>query len=148
MHRPRGIDLAHTTEGADHIGAGIAPDGIPGPHGIVLGPGHAHARKDHQPRETRSPDCEAHDLLLDFPRHSPKAKTPLPRFEAGEGGDPRRSRGEGEGRARAVLELPSPPIASRWVPLSRFKARERENKKGPKVNGRAGGSGAAVASRP
>src|SRR5215470_16650653 len=34
---------------------------------------------------------------------------------------------KGEGRARAVLELPSPPIASRWVPLSRFKARARED---------------------
>src|SRR5215469_3404282 len=33
---------------------------------------------------------------------------------------------KGEGRPRTVLERPSPPIVARWVPLSRFKARERE----------------------
>src|SRR5215469_8824265 len=52
---------------------------------------------------------------------------PLPRFEAGEGGAPRRSRGVGEGWAKTVLEQPSPPIASRRVPLSRVEARERED---------------------
>ena len=54
--------------------------------------------------------------------------SPLPRFEAGEGG--RRSVSEG-GRVRAAqattLAKPSPPIASRWVPPSRFEARERES---------------------
>src|SRR5262245_12492997 len=52
---------------------------------------------------------------------------PLPRFGAGEGGDPSRSDGEGEGYAAAALEMPSPddrrcaPVAT----LSRSKARER-----------------------
>ena len=34
--------------------------------------------------------------------------SPLPRFEAGEGGDPSRSDGEGEGLAGSSLALPSP----------------------------------------
>src|SRR5262249_30022594 len=48
------------------------------------------------------------------------------RFGAGEGRGPRRSRGKGEGWPSWGLEIPSPPIAARWVPLSRVKARERE----------------------
>ena len=52
---------------------------------------------------------------------------PLPRFGAGEGGDPSRSDGEGEGYAAPALEMASPgdrrfaPVAT----LSRSKARER-----------------------